>query len=108
MYTYTVRKMETISTRVPKEIIEAMQEIEKIEQSDRATVIRKLLVKAIEEWERNRAIQLYRDGKTTLWRAARMANLSLREMMKLAAEKGIEFRYTEKDLEEDIEAALKG
>ncbi|MDI6859007.1 MAG: UPF0175 family protein [Methanocellales archaeon] len=100
--------METISTRVPKEIIEAMQEIEEIEQSDRATVVRKLLVKAIEEWEKNRAIQLYRDGKITLWRAARMANLSLREMMKLAAEKGIEFRYTEKDLEEDIKAALKG
>ncbi|MDI6903486.1 MAG: UPF0175 family protein [Methanocellales archaeon] len=100
--------METISTRVPKEIIEAMQEIEEIEQSDRATVVRKLLVKAIEEWEKNRAIQLYRDGKITLWRAARMANLSLREMMKLAAEKGIEFRYTEKDLEEDIETALKG
>ncbi|MBU2617757.1 MAG: UPF0175 family protein [Euryarchaeota archaeon] len=102
-----MREMETISTRVPKEIIEAMQEIEEIEQSDRATVVRKLLVKAIEEWKKNRAIQLYRDGKITLWRAARMANLSLREMMKLAAEKGIEFRYTEKDMEEDIKAALK-
>jgi len=107
MYTYTVREMETISTRVPKEIIEAMQEIEEIEQSDRATVVRKLLVKAIEEWKKNRAIQLYRDGEITLWRAARMAKLSLREMMKLATEKGIEFRYTEKDMEEDIKAALK-
>jgi len=50
---------------------------------------------------------LYREGKVTLWRAAGMANLSLREMMELAAEKGIEMHYTVKDLEEDINAALK-
>ena len=29
------------------------------------------------------------------------------EMMELVAEKGIEMHYTEKDLEEDINAALK-
>jgi len=99
--------VETISIKLPEDIIETIKEIEEMEQIDRATAVRKLLAKAIEKWKEERAIQLYRDGKMTLWRAADMANLSLREMMKLAAEKGIEMHYTEKDLEEDINAALK-
>jgi len=102
-----VVEVETISIKLPEDIIETIKEIEEMEQIDRATAVRKLLAKAIEKWKEERAIQLYRDGKMTLWRAADMANLSLREMMKLAAEKGIEMHYTEKDLEEDINAALK-
>lgn len=99
--------MEAISIKLPEDIVKAIQEIEETEQIDRVTAVRKLLAKAIEKWKEERAIQLYRDGKVTLWRAASVANLSLREMMKLIAEKGIEMRYTEKDLEEDINAALK-
>lgn len=99
--------MEALSIKLPEDIVRAIQEIEETEQIDRATAVRKLLVKAIEKWKEERAIQLYRDGKVTLWRAASLTNLSLREMMKLVAEKGIEMQYTEKDLEEDINAALK-
>ena len=99
--------MEAISIKLPEDIIGTIKEIEEMEQIDRATAVRKLLAKAIEKWKVERAIQLYREGKVTLWRAADMANLSLREMMELVAEKGIEMQYTEKDLEEDINAALK-
>lgn len=99
--------MEAISIKLPEDVIRAIKEIEEMEQVDRATAVRKLLAKAIEKWKEERAIQLYREGKVTLWRAASLANLSLREMMKLVAEKGIEMQYTEKDLEEDINAALK-
>ena len=99
--------MEAISIKLPEDIIRTIKEIEETEQMDKATAVRKLLAKAIEKWKEERAIQLYRDGKATLWRAAGMANLLLREMMKLVAEKGIEMQYTEKDLEEDINAALK-
>ena len=90
--------MEAISIKLPEDIIRTIKKIEETEQIDKATAVRKLLAKAIEKWKEERAIQLYRDGKATLWRAAGMANLSLREMMKLVAEK---------DLEEDINAALK-
>jgi len=90
--------VEAISIKLPEDIIRTIKKIEETEQIDKATAVRKLLAKAIEKWKEERAIQLYRDGKATLWRAAGMANLSLREMMKLVAEK---------DLEEDINAALK-
>jgi predicted HTH domain antitoxin len=96
-----------ISTRVPDKLARDLKEIEKEEQSDRATTIRKLLTRAIREWKIEHALKLYHEGKVTLWRAARLAEVSLREMMEKAAQKGIEFRYTEKDFEEDLEAALK-
>jgi len=99
--------VEVISIKLSEDIIGTIKEIEETEQIDKATAVRKLLAKAIEKWKEERAIQLYRDGEVTLWRAAGMANLSLREMMELVAEKGIEMQYTEKDLEEDINAALK-
>ena len=100
--------MEVISARVPHDIAEALREIEREEKSDRATVIRKLLARAIEQWKVERALRLYREGKVTLWRAARLAGVTLREMMELAAREGVEFRYSERDLGEDIEAALEG
>jgi len=98
---------EVISTRVPDKLAQDLKEIEKEEQSDRATTIRKLLAKAIKEWKIEHSLRLYHDGTVTLWRAARLAEVNLREMMEKAAQKGIEFKYTENDLEEDIQAALK-
>ena len=97
---------EIISTRIPDNVARDLKEIEKEEKTDRATVIRKLLARAIEQWKMERALRLYREGKITLWRAARLGGITLREMMELAAKQGIQFKYTTKDLEEDIKAAL--
>lgn len=97
---------EIISTRVPKEIARDIEEIEREEKSDRATIVRRLLARAIEQWKIERALKLYREGKVTLWRAARMGGVTLREMLEIAAKQGIQFQYNAKDLEEDIKAAL--
>jgi len=98
---------EIISTRIPDEIAKDLKEIEKEEKTDRATIVRKLLAKAIQQWKMERALRLYREGKVTLWHAARIAGITLREMMEIAAKEGIQFQFSQKDLEEDIEAALK-
>ncbi len=98
---------EVISTRVPEQLAKDLKEIEEEEKADRATVIRKLLANAIQQWKIQKALRLYREGKVTLWRAARLAGITLREMMELAVKEGIRFQYTEKDLEEDIISALK-
>jgi predicted HTH domain antitoxin len=98
---------EIVSTRIPDEVARDLKEIEEEEKTDRATVIRKLLVRGIKQWKIERALRLYREGKATLWRAARLAGVTLREMMEMAAKEEIQFQYTPKDLEEDIEAAMK-
>ena len=98
---------EITSTRITDDVAKELEEIEKEEKTDRATVIRKFLIRAIEQWKTERSLRLYQEGKITLWRGARLAGVTLREMMEQAAKKGIQFKYTEKDLEEDIKAALE-
>jgi predicted HTH domain antitoxin len=98
---------EIVSTRVPDDMAKDIEEIEKEERADRATVVRKLLAKAIAEWKLERALTLYRDGKITLWKAAGIAGLSLWEVMEIVRERKVPFRYAYEDFRGDFEAALK-
>lgn len=59
--------VEVVSTRVSDDMARDLVEIEKEEKADRATVVRKLLAKAISHWKLERALISYGDGKVTLW-----------------------------------------
>lgn len=92
----------TITTRVSDEIEEEIRSISKREQLDRSTVVRRLLVDGIKDWKIKYALEQYSEGKITIWKAARMAGVSLRQMLDIAAKKGIPFQYTLEDLREDF------
>ena len=98
---------EIVSTRVPDNMAKDLKEIEKEEKTDRATLVRKLLAKAIAEWKLEKALTLYRNGKITLWKAAKNAELSLWETMETVKDRKIPFCYTYEDFREDFEKALK-
>lgn len=49
------------------------------------------------------AVESYRDGRVTLWRAAEMAVFSLREMMDMVRERKIPVSYTPEDLRRDVD-----
>jgi predicted HTH domain antitoxin len=92
----------TITTRVSDEIEEEIRSISKREQLDRSTVVRRLLVDGIKDWKVKYALEQYSEGKITIWKAARLAGVSLRQMLDIAAKKGIPFQYTLEDLREDF------
>lgn len=98
---------EIISTRVPEDMAKDIEEIEKEEKADRATVVRKLLAKAIADRKLERALALYSSGKVTLWKASKIAGLSLWEMMEIVRQRKISFQYSYEDFREDFEKALK-
>lgn len=98
---------EIVSTRVPDNMAKDLKEIEKEEKTDRATLIRKLLAKAIAEWKLEKALTLYQEGKITLWKAAKNADLSLWEMIEITKQRKTPIHYTLEDFREDFEAALK-
>jgi predicted HTH domain antitoxin len=98
---------EIVSTRVPDNMAKDLEEIEKEEKADRATVVRKLLAKAITEWKLERALVLYSSGKVTLWKASKIAGLSLWEMMEIVRDRKVSFQYAYEDFREDFEKALK-
>ena len=93
---------ETICLRLSKETAKKLREIADNEEKDRSTLIREILEQAIKAKNVDQAIELYRKGQITGWKAAQLASISLWNFYKLLAEKGVLLQYSEHDLEEDL------
>lgn len=76
-----MKKEEMVATRLPETMVEDIRKIESVEQTDRSTVLRKLLYRAVSEWKKEYAGKLYAEETVTLERAAVEAGVSVREMM---------------------------
>lgn len=96
-----------VAARLPQALVSDIKKIENIEQSDRSTVLRKLLYKAVMDWKREYAAKRYADGSITLERAAMEAEVSVREMMEYLKQKKTVAQYDREDLEEDMKSFYK-
>lgn len=95
--------LEAVTARLPREMLREVERLAEREKVDRSELIRRLLDFALQQKKVEEALQSYREGKVTLWKAAEMAGVSLREMMELARVKQIPVPYTLDDLRRDIE-----
>lgn len=99
--------METVAVRIPKDIEEELRLVVEREGLDRSTALRKMLEKGLKEWKKELALQLLREGKVTLWKAAEVAGVTIWEMLELVEEEGISLPIRAEDVIEDIKAALR-
>lgn len=76
-----------------------LEEIAKEEKVRTAEAIREIFELGIKEWKLRRALRLYREGKTTLWKAAEIAERTLHEMIDIIDKEGIPYDY-------DVDATL--
>jgi predicted HTH domain antitoxin len=95
---------ETITLRLPPETAKKLREIAKKEGKDRSTLIRELLEHGVKEKGLEQAIELYRAGQVTGWKAAQLGGVSLWAFYRILAEKGVLIQYSEHDLEEDLKS----
>ena len=95
---------EPISLRLPKETIHKLNELANKEQKDRSTLIRELLDNGIQEKDIEHAVELYRTGQATSWKAAQEAGISLWRFLEVIREKGVLIQYSEHDLRKDLKA----
>jgi predicted HTH domain antitoxin len=93
---------ETISLRLPRETVRKLREIANKEGKDRSTLIREMLEYGVKEKSIAQAVELYRTGQVTGWRAAQLAGVSLWNFYKILGERGVLIQYSEHDLEEDL------
>lgn len=93
---------ETITLRLPPQTAKKLQEIAKKEGKDRSTLIRELLENGVREKSAEQAVELYRRGQVTAWKAAQLVGVSLWTLYKMLEEKGIIIQYSEHDLEQDL------
>jgi len=98
--------LKPLAVRIPEEIEKEILEVTKREKLDKATVVRTLLEMGIEEWRKQTALELLRDGKVTFAKAAAMAKLSLWEFADLVKQRNVEWvRYTPEEIEKEIKEA---
>jgi predicted HTH domain antitoxin len=71
---------------------------------DRSEFIRELLVLGLHEKRLRRSIELYQQGKATVWKASRLAGVSLWEMIDILAARKVPAQYGPRELEEDVKA----
>jgi len=100
---YYVKVMsEPITLRLPPQTAKKLQEIAKKEGKDRSTLIRELLENGVKQKSIQQAVELYRAGQVTAWKAAHLAGVSLWCFYKILEEKGVLIQYSEHDLEQDL------
>lgn len=94
-----------VTTRVPTDAAEDIKFFTKEEHTDKSAFVRKLLLSALEEKKIEFALQKYKEGEITIGKAAEIAKVPLRKMLKIASERGIPFQYSLRELEKDFKAA---
>lgn len=102
-----VRNMITTSVRLPEEYMEKIEEMCVLERVDKGTILRRLIGGALKEYSIRKALELYREGKISLWRAAGMAGITYREALEELKKRNVPFRYDREDLSVDIEWGVK-
>lgn len=94
--------MKTVTVRIPEELFKEIEGVCDVEKSDRAEVLRRLLDNALKEWKLKRAIELLRDNKVTIRKAAKIAGRKYVEMLDIASQKGIPIQMEPADVLEDL------
>ena len=92
-----------VGTRLPEQLVRDLEIIEQEEQADRSTTVRKLLYKAIGTWKLDHYAKRYGEGKMTLARAAREADVSIWQMMDHVRRQRVVAQYDLDDLGRDVE-----
>ncbi len=95
--------LKTVTARLPEETLEEIEAIAGRERIDRSELIRRLLDAALARRRIDEAVEAYREGKVTLWRASEVAGVSLREMMEIIGALKVSVSYTLDDLDRDLE-----
>jgi len=95
--------MITISARIDKKLAEEIEKIVKERGIDRSAVIRELLYIGLKEYKLKKALELIKERKVTVWKAAEIAGLTYREMLEKLREHNIPFPITAEELAREIE-----
>lgn len=87
-----------------------LREIERVaarEHTDKSAVARKLLEVGLSEARKKEAVEAYRAGACTVWKAAQIAGVPLREMLELLREAKIPLHVSPQDVERAWKEALE-
>ena len=101
-------KTQNLTVRLEKELIKKIEEEAQHEKTDKSTVARKLIAAGIEQTQKARALEEYRRGECTIWKASEKAGIPLREMIELLRREKIPLHISTEDVDEAWREAIGG
>ncbi len=87
--------------RLPKDIESTIEERVREEKLDKSTVMRQFLLIGIKEYRKQKAVQLYREGRISLSEVARMTGLNVYDTIDLLVKAGVKSDYSVEDMERE-------
>ncbi|MBI2175795.1 UPF0175 family protein [Candidatus Woesearchaeota archaeon] len=100
-------KTKLTTVRLPEMVVKTLDERAKEEKTDRTSALRKFLDEAIKNWKVEQATNLYKKGSVSLSHAAKIAELSVGEMMDELIKRGVKSDLTVEEYKESLATALK-
>jgi len=99
-------KTQNLTVRLEKEMVRKIEEEAQQEKTDKSTVARKLIAVGIQEIQKVRALEEYRRGRCTIWKASEKAGIPLREMIELLRREKIPLHLSPEDVDQAWREAL--
>ena len=96
-----------LKMEVPESLIDSLKRIRKYEPIEESLLLRQALEYGIRDIEKELAIKLFSEGKTTKSESAEIAQLSIGEMIELLSSRGVKSKITLKDYKEGLSSALE-
>ncbi len=97
---------EGVVARVPKEIKKDIEFFAKHEQTDKSTIIRKLLASAVKHKRLEYALSEYAERRVSLGKASELAKMPISDFMEEAAKHHIPINYTKEEVRRDFKAVF--
>ncbi len=92
--------MPEISVGIPEELKKELEELTKEEGLEESVALRKLLITAISEWKKERALKMLAEGKISYMKAAEKAGMNVWDFADLVREKKIVWMKEERILKD--------
>lgn len=92
----------TVSTRIEEKILAEIDELTKEKQMDRASLLRNLIVEGLTIERKRRVLNMYKERKISLAKAAELLSIDLWQMIDIIKEENLYLDYSEEELKEDL------
>ena len=97
----------TISVRVRRDQAKEIDALAEERGVDRSAKMRELLAIALSEARLRTALDQLREGRVSVWRAAKLAGVTYREMLTAMREHNVPFPLSEDELRREIDETLR-
>jgi predicted HTH domain antitoxin len=98
-----VERIVTVSARIARSQLKEVERLAQTQGLDKSTVVRALLDLGIKETKLKEALDLIRERKVSVWRAAKMAGTDYRTMLAALRTHNVPFPLSEKELERELD-----